>query len=299
MTGGKHTVFGLGEILWDLFPEGKQLGGAPANFAYHAHSLGADSLVISRVGRDAPGDEILDRLKALALDGTHIQRDEEHATGMVTVELDDAGKPTFTIHEDVAWDFLAMDPAAVAMASEADGVCFGSLAQRTATAQKTILSIVAALPPAGLRIFDINFRQQYYSLETVTGSLDAANVLKINDEELPVAAGMLGLEGNENDIMQRIADTYALRVVALTRGEGGSLLLHEGGFAEHPGFSVQVQDTVGAGDAFTAALAMGLLAGHDADRIGEEANRVASYVCSRSGATPPMPPEFAEWFERG
>lgn len=296
MTGGKHSLIGLGEILWDLFPEGKQLGGAPANFAYHAHALGADAAVISRVGRDPLGDEILARLESLAVDGTHIQRDGGHATGTVTVELDDAGIPTFTIHEDAAWDFLAMDAAAVARVAEADGICFGSLAQRNPAARKTILSMVSSLPAGGLRVFDINLRQHYFSREVVSDSLEAATVLKINDEELPVVAAMLDLEGEEREVMKRVVDTYGLRAVALTRGEGGSLLLHDGRFAEHPGFRVTVQDTVGAGDAFTAALAVGLLAGHDAERMGEQANRVASYVCSRPGATPPMPAEFTEWF---
>ncbi|NQT94019.1 MAG: carbohydrate kinase [Lentisphaerae bacterium] len=296
MTDGRHTLIGLGEILWDLFPEGKQLGGAPMNFAYHAHALGAESVVVSRVGRDLPGDEILERLEALSLDVTLIQRDEEHATGTVTVDLDNAGKPTFTIHENVAWDFLAADAAAAAGVREADGLCFGSLAQRNPAARKTILSMVSSLPAGGLRVFDINLRQHYFSRDVVVDSLEAANVLKINDEELPVVAAMLDLEGDERDVMKRVADAYELRAVALTRGEGGSLILREDRFAEHPGFRVEVRDTVGAGDAFTAALTMGLLAGHEADRIGEEANRVASHACSLPGGTPPMPREFAEWF---
>jgi len=184
---------GIGEVLWDMLPAGRQLGGAPANFAYHAHAFGADALVVSRVGNDALGREILDRLRGLGLPKDGVSVDPTAATGTVSVTLSAGGQPDFTIHEDVAWDRLSVEPHALAMARTADVVCFGSLAQRSMASRQSIRELVAATPAGALRVFDINLRQQFYSLEVVEASLRLANVLKINDAELPVVAGMLNL----------------------------------------------------------------------------------------------------------
>jgi fructokinase len=287
------NIIGIGEILWDLLPSGKQLGGAPANFAFHARGLGAQSRVISRVGRDPLGAEILQRLGALGLPIADIQVDPSAPTGTVSVELFAGGQPCFTIHEDVAWDRLAVEATALAAVAGADAVCFGTLAQRREPARGTIQELLAAVRPGALRILDINLRQHYYSRDIIETSLRLANVVKCNDSELPVLAEMLGLGGSARGQMEQLARRHALRLVCLTRGAQGSLLYAGGQWAGDPGEPVVVKDTVGAGDAFTAALAVGMLAGKPLDAISRRANQVARYVCSCEGATPPLP-DFLE-----
>ncbi len=286
-------MLGIGEILWDLLPAGRQLGGAPANFAYHAHALGANGVPVSCVGRDALGVEILARLVALGLDPAHIAVAPERPTGTVQVALSTEGKPTFTIMPDVAWDFIALSPALLALAARADAICFGSLAQRAVGSRDTIRACVRQAPATALRIFDINLRQSFYSREIVEASLRLANVLKINDDELPVLAQLLDLTSTgEKARLAEVAARFQLRLVALTKGAEGSILCADERFARHPGLKVRVADSVGAGDAFTAAMALGLLRGWDLERIGTHANRVAAYVCTQPGATPPLPVEL-------
>ena len=283
------NVIGIGEILWDLLPSGKQLGGAPANFALHARALGARSGVISRVGRDALGAEILQRLQTLGLPIAEIQADPSAPTGTVSVELSAEGQPRFTIHENVAWDFLALEKTALAAVAEADAVAFGTLAQRREPARGTIQALLAAVRPGALRILDLNLRQNYYSRELIETSLRLASVVKCNDAELPVLADMLGLRGSARQQIERLARRHAQRLVCLTRGAHGSLLYSGGQWADDPSQPVTVKDTVGAGDAFTAALTVGVLSGKPLDAINRRANQVARYVCSCEGATPPLP----------
>jgi fructokinase len=283
------NVAGIGEILWDIMPSGKQLGGAPANFAYHAHGLGARSRVISRVGRDDLGAEILQRLQALGLPTEGIQVDPSSPTGTVSVELLADGQPRFTIHEDVAWDRLALEQAALDAVGEADAVSFGTLAQRSEPARGTIQALLAAVRPGAWRILDINLRQHYFSREIIETSLRLSNAVKLNDAELPVLAEMLGLRGNVRQQIEELARQHSQRLVCLTRGADGSLLYSQGQWADDPSQPVAVKDTVGAGDAFTAALAVGLLTGKPLDAINRLANQVARYVCSCEGATPPLP----------
>jgi fructokinase len=283
------NVIGVGEILWDILPSGKQLGGAPANFAFHARALGARSRVISRVGRDPLGAEILQRLQALGLPTTDVQIDSSAPTGTVSVELSAEGQPRFTIHEDVAWDRLALEKSALGAVAEADAVAFGTLAQRREPARGTIQALLAAVRPGAWRILDLNLRQHYFSRDIIETSLRLANIIKFNDSELPVLAELLGLRGSVRQQIEGLARQHAQRLVCLTRGAQGSLLYSEGQWAEDPGQTVAVKDTVGAGDAFTAALAVGVLAGKPLDAINRRANQVARYVCSREGATPPLP----------
>jgi fructokinase len=290
------TILGLGEILWDLLPGGKQLGGATANFAFHAHALGAQAVPVSRIGNDPLGEEILDRLSCLGLPLSGIQVDSAAPTGTVEVELLDGGQHRFTIHENVAWDRIEADGPALALAARADAVCFGTLAQRCQASRSGILALIAAVPPEALQIFDINLRQHYFSRDVILHSLEIADVLKINDEELPVVAQMLALRGAETDQLAQLADRYSLRMAALTRGERGSVLLAGDRISEAEGITVEVVDTIGAGDAFTAAMALGWLAGWDLDTINRRANAVASYVCTQSGATPTLPAELAAPF---
>jgi fructokinase len=288
----RPVVVGIGEVLWDLLPSGKQFGGAPANFAYHAHALGAESHVVSCVGKDVLGGEIVDRLAALNLSRQYIAVDEAHPTGTVSVALDGQGKPTYTIHEGVAWDFIPSSAELLDLAGRTDAVCFGSLAQRSDVSRRTIRAFLAAVPRQALKVFDINLRQHYFDLETVRAGLASADVLKLNDEELPVVAGLLGI--SETDAVGWLLAEFGLKLIALTRGPQGAVLATPQGRSALPAAATAVVDTVGAGDAFTAALAMGLLDGRDLDAIHRHAHRLAAFVCSQPGATPPVPAALAE-----
>jgi fructokinase len=293
----KQLAIGLGEILWDLLPTGKQLGGAPANFAYHAKALGSRAGVVSAVGDDPLGQEILTRLRDLDLDTAAVAVDHDHPTGTVSVHLDPAGIPSYIIHPEVAWDFIPATDAVDALARSASATCFGSLAQRNDVSRQTIHSFLDSTPKASLRIFDINVRQTYYTPGIVTASLDLANVLKINDQELPMIAELLDLPVEEGDTISTLLEQFNLRLIALTRGPRGSSLYTPEESSHHDGFPVEIVDTVGAGDAFTAALATGLLKREPLHRINEFANRLASYVCSQPGATPAVPSDLLQWEE--
>jgi fructokinase len=294
-AGRTFRCIGLGEVLWDLLPAGRQLGGAPANFAYHAHALGAAALAVSRVGNDPLGREILDRLRSLGLRTDGITTDLSAPTGTVSVALDAGGQPTFTIHENVAWDLLEAGEAMLREAARADAICFGTLGQRNPVARTAIRALLKAAPPAALRIFDINLRQHFWSRELILESLDSSTVLKLNDAELPVLAQLLALTGDESTLLRNLAARFDLKAVALTKGANGSTLLLGGQFVSQPGSKLAVADTVGAGDSYTAALALGLLAGHKPERIVEFAHRVADYVCTQPGAMPVMPDHFMQF----
>jgi fructokinase len=283
-------VIAVGEILWDLLPAGRELGGAPANFIQHARALGADAALVSRVGDDDLGRQAVDRLRARGVATDLIQVDRAAPTGTVGVEIGPDHQPRFTIHEDVAWDRLTVEDTALAALRTADAVCFGSLAQRSAGA--AVRRLVAAARPGALRIFDINLRSPFVKQEVVEASLGPANVLKLNDQELLMLAGMLGLAGGEEQQLEALVRRYSLRLVALTRGGQGSLLVGDGGRSERPAVAVDVADTVGAGDAFSAALTLGLLHGWPLDETNRLAAEVAAFVCSRRGGAPELPPEL-------
>jgi len=286
--GMSFNIVGLGEILWDILASGKQMGGAPANFAFHAQALGARSRIISRVGRDALGAEILQRLQTLRLSTTDIQIDPSAPTGTVSIDLSWDGQPRFTIHENVAWDRLALEKSALAAVAEADAVAFGTLGQRREPARSTIQALLAGVRSAALRILDLNLRQHYFSKEVIRTSLRLSNIVKFNDTELLVLADLLGLRGSVREQVEQLSRQHSQRLVCLTRGAKGSLLYSKGQWADDPGQPVVVKDTVGAGDAFTAALALGVLAGKPLEAINRKANQVARYVCSQEGATPAL-----------
>ncbi len=294
-----NKVVGIGEILWDLLPGGRQLGGAPANFVYHATVLGAAGAVVSCVGADALGREIGARLDALQLDRGRLAVDAAHPTGTVDVRLDSSGKPAYVIHERVAWDFIPWSAALRKLAGQTGAVCYGTLAQRSAVSRKTIRAFIAATPAACLRVFDVNLRQAFFSREIIRATLELSNVLKLSDEELPVVARLLGTRGTDEQILRSWLTRYRLRLAALTRGARGSVVVTPDGVLERAGVAVRVADTVGAGDAFTAALAVGLLRGLDLARIQEAANRLASHVCSQPGATPAIPPAIVRRLTAG
>ncbi|HEX3800799.1 MAG TPA: carbohydrate kinase [Verrucomicrobiae bacterium] len=294
-----YKVIGIGEVLWDLMPAGRQLGGAPANFAFHARSLGANASVITRVGEDSLGREILQRFNEMKIADGVMQIDAGKPTGTVAVTLCEDGVPQFTIHEDVAWDWLAPTEAAQSAVSEANAICFGTLAQRNTRSRSCIRQLMAAAPAGALRIFDINLRQPYYSREIIEESLQMANVLKLNDQELPVLAGMFDLGIEPRQQMERLAELFHLQVIVLTRGPRGSFLYQDGRWSERVSEPVNVVDTVGAGDAFTAALTMGLLNKLDLDQVHIFATQVAGFVCSQAGATPVLPTQLRNKFAAG
>jgi fructokinase len=282
----RPVVVGIGEVLWDLLPAGKQLGGAPANFAFHAGQLGAEAYVVSRVGDDELGREIVRRLDALGLNREFVQSDRDHPTGTVDVRLDANGVPSYVIHDGVAWDWITPTPAMLDLARRADAVCCGTLAQRTPGNAYAILQFLSATREDCLRVFDVNFRQRYYDADVVRHSLFASNVVKLNEDEVPVLTALLPRAVELRDFPR----LFDLRVVALTRGPRGSVLFTKDGVYDHPGVPADVVDTVGAGDAFTAALVMGLLAGRPLDEINDSANRLAAFVCAQPGAMPRHPP---------
>ncbi len=288
-----YTLVGLGEILWDVLPEGKKLGGAPANFAYHAQTLGGSGVVVSCIGDDKLGREITEQLEKLGLERSYIAVDKEHPTGTVTVELDEKGVPNFTIHEDVAWDFIPTTPQLLQLAADVDAVCFGSLRQRSYVSRRTVRDFLQATKPDCLRIFDINIRQSFYNKVIVDDMLRLSNICKLNNDELLVVAKLLDLAGSETDILSMLTERYSLKLIVLTKAEFGSRLYAQNENSEHKGITPErIADTVGAGDAFTAAVALGLILGKDLDEINEHANRIASFVCLQSGATPKIPDSF-------
>jgi fructokinase len=298
-TKTRRTIVGLGEILWDLFPQGKQVGGAPANFAYCASLLGDNGIAATRTGSDALGDEAFDRLRGLGLETSFIQQDPDNATGTVRVSLDSHGEPSFVITENVAWDFLAWTPAWGGLAQRADAVCFGSLAQRSPQSRETIRRFLGTVRPSALRIFDVNLRQSFYSPETLRDSLGLADIVKLNHEELPRVMDVLGLSRgqantSEESLARDLLRAYGLKLVCVTRAAAGSILVGADDTNEHPGFPVKVADTVGSGDAFTAALAHHVLRGSTLPTINEAANRMGAWVASKAGATPVLEPEMLD-----
>lgn len=285
-------VVGIGEVLWDVFPDGKKLGGAPLNFSHHCGQLGARAFPVSAVGADAEGEEIRQIFASKNLVGDHVQTDPAHPTGRVNVTLKD-GKPSYEILREVAWDFIRFDSKLRDLASRADAVCFGSLAQRGPVSRASIHEFLDAMRPDALRIFDVNLRQDFYSKEIIKASLQRANILKLSDEELPVLAEMFGLAGEVHAQLQGLREMFGLRLVAYTRGGEGSLLIAADDISDHSGFPTTVVDTVGAGDSFTATLCMGFLQKLPLAEVNRRANQVAAFVCSQAGATPPLNLQFA------
>ena len=283
----KKKVVGLGEVLWDILPERTCLGGAPANFAYIATLLGDQGIVASRVGVDARGVEALRCLKELGLVISDVQTDREHPTGTVKVQLNEEGQARFEIAQEVAWDFLEWTPNWRQLAGDADAVCFGSLAQRSEKSRATIRSFLSAMEPRAVKVFDVNLRQSYYSQEILAESMRAADIVKLNDEELPKVMRMSDFSHeDERSSAGRLIEAYELKLVCVTRGGCGSLLVSGKETNEHPGFRVKVADTVGSGDAFTAGLVHEYLRGSPLEKMNDVANRVGAWVASEVGAMP-------------
>ncbi len=279
-------IVGLGEILWDLLPGGWRLGGAPFNFTFHCHQLGRRAVMVSRVGADDLGRLIRTSVRDLGLSDAFLQEDEAHPTGTVTVAVDAAGQPTFTITPEVAWDYLAWDERLPGLFGRARAVCFGTLVQRRPAARETVARALAAARGA-LLVYDVNLRQHYYDREVIEASLTASRWAKLNDAELLVLRDLLGLSGTTD--AARLGDLrrrYGLELVALTRGECGCLVQTAAEEIDLPGVPVRVVDTVGAGDAFTAGLLVSVLEGRPLAEAVAFANRLAARVAASAGGTP-------------
>lgn len=288
MPDKSYNIVGLGELLWDVFPQGKELGGAPANFAYMTSLLGDHGIVASRVGSDALGRTAGRRLERIGLRSKYLQIDTQHPTGTAKLYVDPAGQPTFEIAEGVAWDFFEWTPEWQKLASTADAVCFGSLAQRSPQSRATIRLFLQEVSRGTTRIFDVNLRQHFFSAEILSDSLKLADIVKFNQEELPNAVKLLGgTFTDEERSAGWIRDTYGLRLVCITRGAKGSLLVSPSEVNQHGGVRVVVADTVGSGDAFTAALTYHYLRNGSLATMNEAANRMGAWVATQTGATPP------------
>jgi fructokinase len=292
-----HLILGIGELLWDILPEGAKLGGAPANFSVMAGRLGNHAVVLSRIGRDDLGRRAIDRLDPLPVDTGSLEVDAAHETGRVTVNFEN-GEPHYTIHQPAAWDFLELTDEWVKLAERADAICFGSLAQRNIESRKTIQTIAANAPSACIRVFDVNLRTPFYSAEVIQESLELATVLKMNEQEAPTILDLLGLsiagESSPAKDLRACAERLlrefpSLTLVAITRGGSGSLLVNREECHYHPGLPVTVADPIGAGDAFTAAMTHYMLRGAGLATLNAAGNRWGGWVASQPGAMPPLP----------
>lgn len=293
-TSSAPTVVGLGETLWDVFPDGAVWGGAPGNVACDAAGLGAKSSMVSSVGHDQLGDRGIAVLESLGVDCRHMQRDPQHPTGTVAVTLGSAGDANYVFAADTAWDHLVWEPLLEPLAAAADAVCFGTLGQRSEESRRTIRRFLAAATKA-VRVFDVNLRQHFYSPELIRESLALATVLKLNDEEWPVVAAACGIAVDDPvAAVRQLVDRYGLRLAALTRGGDGSVLLADGAVSTRPATASVIVDTVGAGDAFTAAVITGLLRGRSLEAIHDHASRLAAFVCGQRGATPRIPADLRD-----
>ena len=287
----KRYIVGLGEALWDVLPEGKKLGGAPANFAYHAGQFGLDTIAISALGEDPLAEETIESFKEHGLN--YLMPRVPYPTGTVQVTLTGEGIPTYDIKENVAWDNIPFTPEIEEIAKNARAVCFGSLAQRNVVSRETIAKFLDATPDDCLKICDINLRQQFYSKEILEASFKRCNILKINDEELVVVNRMFGYDSLDmRGTCQKIVADYDLKMLVLTCGTNGSYVFTPGqmSFQETP--KVEVADTVGAGDSFTGSFCAAILSGKPVAEAHALAVKVSAYVCTQNGAMPTLPDEL-------
>lgn len=291
MEKNNRYVVGLGEALWDVLPDGKKLGGAPANFAYHAGQFGLQTIAVSALGEDALSKETVQQLEEKKLN--YEMPRVPYPTGTVLVELDAEGIPTYDIKENVAWDNIPFSESIENIARHAQAVCFGSLAQRNVVSRETIYKFLDSTPSDCVKIFDINLRQQFYTKEVIQESLKRCNILKINDEELITIGRMFGYPGL--DIENKcflILGKYNLDMLVLTCGVNGSYVFTPGKVSYQPTPKVEVADTVGAGDSFTGSFCAAILRGKTVEEAHQLAVRVSAYVCTQNGAMPQIPDTY-------
>ncbi len=279
-------VVSIGEVLWDVFGEEKRLGGASANFLWHSRQFGYDVELISAVGRDENGIEIIDLLNGNGIGNGCVQR-TDYPTGIVNVILDNAGKPQYDIVEDSAWDNISVNKENINIVKKADVIHFGSLAQRNHITSDSLKKLLNYASKDCIKIFDINLRQSYYNKEIIRDSIEHANVLKLSDEELPVVIDYFSILGSDDiEKLQELLIRFNLDLIAYTRGPAGSVLVNADKIDVHPGCAGNAVNSVGAGDSFLAALTAGILRGYSLAETNELANRVATFVCSQDSATP-------------
>lgn len=286
-------VVGMGEALWDVLPEGKKIGGAPANFAYHVSQFGLPSCVVSAIGDDALGKEIIENFTSKGLD--QLIAEVPYPTGTVQVEIDQTGIPLYDIKENVAWDNIPYTEHLDALAKRTKAVCFGSLAQRNVVSRETINHFLDTMPKDddSLIVFDVNLRQGFYNKEILCKSMQNCNILKINDEELITVSRMFGYPGIDlQDKCWILLGKYNLKMLILTCGINGSYVFTPGNASFQPTPKVEVADTVGAGDSFTAAFIASILKGKSVTEAHTIAVKTSAYVCTQKGAMPILPPEY-------
>ncbi len=291
----KGLVIGMGEALWDVLPEGKKIGGAPANFAYHVSQFGLPSCVVSAIGDDPLGHEIIENFTSKGL--THQIEKVPYPTGTVQVEIDQAGVPLYEITENVACDKIPYTAMLENLAERTTAVCFGSLAQRNVVSRNTINRFLDAIPAENdpLIVFDVNLRQGFYNKEILCNSMKRCNILKINDEELVTVSRMFGYPGIDlQDKCWILLGKYNLRMLILTCGINGSYVFTPGNVSFQPTPKVEVADTVGAGDSFTAAFISNILKGKTVAEAHSCAVQTSAYVCTKKGAMPILPPELTD-----
>lgn len=290
-----NYVVGMGEALWDVLPEGKKIGGAPANFAYHVSQFGLPSCVVSAVGEDALGKEIVDNFTSKGLN--QLIAEVPYPTGTVQVEIDQAGVPQYEIKENVAWDNIPYTAHLESLAEKTRAVCFGSLAQRNVVSRNTINRFLDAMPQNDdtLVVFDVNLRQGFYNKEILCNSMKRCNILKINDEELVTVSRMFGYPGIDlQDKCWILLGKYNLKMLILTCGINGSYVFTPGNVSFQPTPKVEVADTVGAGDSFTAAFIASILKGKPVSEAHQKAVETSAFVCTQQGAMPTLPTSLTE-----
>lgn len=284
----KRLVVGLGEVLWDMLPEGRKIGGAPVNFAYHAGQFGIDTMAVSAIGNDKLGEDTIAEMNGKHLN--HIFPSVPYPTGSVQVSLDEKGVPAYDIKENVAWDNIPFTNEIESVARSCRAVCFGSLAQRNAVSRNTIRKFIENTPSDCIRIFDINLRQNFYTSNVIRDSLEHCNILKINDEEIMLVSRMFNYDSsNIENVCRTIMEDFSLEMVILTCGTKGSYIFTKGGVSFMPTPKVNVADTVGAGDSFTGSLCAAILRGLPVAEAHKKAVEVSAYVCTQNGAMPEIP----------
>lgn len=292
----KPKIVAIGEILWDVFPDGPRFGGAPANFACSAAELAKDNASVTLVS--AIGDDTLGRDALVALSNRNVCTEAIQTnplpTGRVDVELDEAGIASYTFAENCAWDHLTWSQELERLAASCDAVCFGTLGQRSAESRETIQRFIRSTPEHSLRVFDINIRPPFIADQWILNSLESATAIKLNEDELPIVAELCDCVGGEIEVLQHLSKRFELQLAALTRGERGSLILAGDQLSELSGRKVQVIDTVGAGDAFTASMVLDMLGNTNIETMNQRANALSSYVCTQAGATMAFPENLTD-----
>jgi fructokinase len=282
----KKIIIGFGELLWDILDNEKLLGGAPANFGYHCQQLNADARIVSAIGKDVLGDEIVTHFKDKGLSTDYLQRISNHPTGTVTVKVDTKGIPSYTIHEQVAWDYIEWNDALQSLSEKADAICFGSLSQRNLVSKTTLQRMLGSVSQRCLKVFDINLRPPYYHTAILSESLELANIIKMNVEEAMIVGEMFNWGSDVPIIVKELFKKFNFQLIAITYGEEGSKLFTPDKESFMKVNAVKISDTIGAGDSFTAALVTGWLSQLPLAEIHELATNLSAFVCTQRGAMP-------------